>query len=432
MKRITDITKHDILDLFLNGIDIDLPFITEKVKYPYFGRMDELDFLKRLYDLNSMPSFDHRFSNAEDDIWQHTVNNDDYPYCWVFDDERFQLKNGNDEIYLRFICEIFHPEVRLENGYWKEFLAEVNKLLKHDGYELYPAEKISNRDVYYWRLYQAENEIFIPFSQRNRIAIEQRQIVFKIRRSVRNQIYQIFERHDYKVEKISETGWQYYDLVSDEVINDIKRFYPPKCFNQENQYVETNSLKDFILFTSPYCVIDAIEFFDKYCDDDDDFSAEINAIFNLNDISLKLNNGKIKGIVDSHITNSSLNSIGEAGLQELLQEANRYYEKNNLTIAVEKLWDAFERLKTYYSPILDKKKSVNRIIDDMSDNKDSFKEMFDKEFRELTTIGNNFRIRHHETTKFDIEDSRHYDYFYKRCLSLISTAIRFLNNGVAI
>ncbi|MFE4706905.1 hypothetical protein [Peribacillus simplex] len=427
MNRISEITKRDILDLFQNGIDIEEVFETKKVTYLYSGQMVELDFLKRLYDLKSMPSCDSRFSNAEDDIWQHTVNNDDYPYCWVFEDERFQLKNGNDEIYLRFICEIFHPAVRFEKGYWEDFFTEINKLLQHDGYEIYPAEKISNRDVYSWKLYQPENEIFVPFSQRNRKAIKQKQKVVKIKREARNQIYQIFKRYDYRYGKISETGWHYDVLISEEVLHDIKKFYTPKCFNKENQYVETNSLKDFVLFTSPYCVIDAIEFFDKYCKSD--FAAEINTIFNLNDISLKLKNGKIESIGVSHITNSSLASIGEAGLKELLQEANSYYEKENLKIAVEKLWDALERLKTYYSPTLDKKKSVNRITEGMSGQKEPFKVMFDKEFFDLTTIGNNFRIRHHETTKVDIEDGRHYDYFYKRCLSLITTAIQYLDNG---
>jgi len=413
--------------LFWNGIDIDEVFEKKTVTYPYFGRLEEHEFLTRLYDLKEMRSLDSRFYDAEGEIWQHTVNNDDYPNDWVFMDERFQLANGTDEIYLKFISEIFHPEVRIEKGFWKELLSEINQLLQNDGYELYPAEKISNRDIYSWRLFKPENEIFIPYSQRNGKAIKQKQIVFKIKRVARNQIYKIFERYDYQDGKISETGWQYYVLVSEEVLEDIKRFYTPKCFNKENQYVETNFLKDFILSTSPYCVIDAIEFFDKYCNSD--FTAEINAIFNLNDIPLKLNSGKFESVVDSHLTKSLLASIGEAGLKELLQEANRYYEKGNLKIAVEKLWDAFERLKTYYSPALDKRKSVNRIIDDMSGNKAPYKEMFDNEFCEITKIGNNFRIRHHETTKVDIEDERHYDYFYKRCLSLITIATRYLDNG---
>lgn len=168
MNRITEITKSDILDLFRNGLEIEDFFETKTVIYRYFGRFEEINFLKRLYDLKKMPSNDSRYINAEQDIWQHTVNNDDYPCCWVFEDERFFLRNGADETYLRFLCEIFHPAVRYEKGYWKEFLTEINKLLQNDGYELYPINKISNHDVYGWRMFQREGSaLFIPYSQRN-------------------------------------------------------------------------------------------------------------------------------------------------------------------------------------------------------------------------------------------------------------------------
>ena len=50
MKRITEITKRDILDLFRTGLDIDEFFDTKTVTYHYFGRLEELDFLKRIYD----------------------------------------------------------------------------------------------------------------------------------------------------------------------------------------------------------------------------------------------------------------------------------------------------------------------------------------------------------------------------------------------
>ena len=80
-----------------------------------------------------------------------------------------------------------------------------------------------------------------------------------------------------------------------------------------------------------------------------------------------------------------------------------------------------------YILTIDKKKSVNKIITDMSNNQQPFVDLFEKEFRELTTLGNNFRIRHHETTKIDIQDKRHYEYFYRRCLSLMSIAIQYLN-----
>lgn len=255
--------------------------------------------------------------------------------------------------------------------------------------------------------------------------IKNKQIVLKIKRNTRRQIYQIFDRYNSKVERRGETGLTFWIPITEEVIYQIGRFYVPKSY-KENQFVETNNLEEFILFTTPYSVLDAIEFFSQYCDNS--FIEEINAIFNLNDIPMKLNNGKFKYNVDSYITNNSLSSVQEVGLQELLQEANRYYEKENFKIAVEKLWDAFERLKTYYSsPKVDKKKSVNKIIDDMSGGRKPFKEMFEKEFKELTVVGNKFRIRHHETTKIDIDNDRYFDYFYKRCLTLISIAINYLD-----
>lgn len=79
----------------------------------------------------------------------------------------------------------------------------------------------------------------------------------------------------------------------------------------------------------------------------------------LNGIALKLSNGKIENTFDTQIKGITLTPIQEVGLKELLQDVAKYYDEGNLKIAVEKLWDAFERLKTYYSPTLDKKKSTN-------------------------------------------------------------------------
>ncbi|WP_312699229.1 hypothetical protein [Sedimentibacter sp.] len=427
MNRITEITKRDIMELFKNGLEIDYFFDIGIVTYRYFGRLEEIDFLKRIYDLEKMPSHDSRYKNAEIDIWKHTVNNDDYPPCWVFEDERFQLQNGSDEIYLKFICEIFHPAVRNEKGYWKEFLTEVNKLLQNDGYELYPAKKISNREVYAWRVYKPEEEgLFIPYSQRNLRDIREKKISLSINRKARNQIYKLLEKYNVVYQHTDETGWDYNVKVEEDVFNDIRQFYIPKCYNEKKQYIETDSLENFILYNSPFYVMDAIEFFERNISSDD-FEMQINAILRLNEISLKLDNGRIVSTFDNQINKNSLNDVQEVGLKELLQEAGKYYDKCNYQIAVEKLWDAFERLKTYYSPTLDKKDSSNKIVQDMGNNKQPFMELFEKEFRDITYIGNNFRIRHHETTKIDIEDERHYEYFYKRCLSLILIAIQYLD-----
>ena len=47
MNRITEITKRDILDLFQNGLEIDEFFQTRTVTYNYYGRLEEIGFLKR-------------------------------------------------------------------------------------------------------------------------------------------------------------------------------------------------------------------------------------------------------------------------------------------------------------------------------------------------------------------------------------------------
>ena len=82
-------------------------------------------------------------------------------------------------------------------------------------------------------------------------------------------------------------------------------------------------------------------------------------------------------------------------------------------------------MKTYHFT-LDKKKSAEKIINDISYENEHIKKMFDNEFKILTDIGNSYRIRHHETNKIDISKELHYKYLYKRCLALISIIIENL------
>ena len=75
MHKISDITRREILELFQYGFDVDCLFDISHETYPYYGRLNEIEFLKRLYPLDAMKSLDSRYPNAEQDIYQHTVNN---------------------------------------------------------------------------------------------------------------------------------------------------------------------------------------------------------------------------------------------------------------------------------------------------------------------------------------------------------------------
>lgn len=101
------------------------------------------------------------------------------------------------------------------------------------------------------------------------------------------------------------------------------------------------------------------------------------------------------------------------------------HDPNAARDAVEKLWDAFERLKTYYTNV-NKQDSANKIISDMAAGNEDYINLFTEEFKKLTKVGNDFRIRHHETDKIEIADIRYYDYFFNRCLSLIALAVQYL------
>ncbi|MBC1321155.1 hypothetical protein HBP70_06075 [Listeria welshimeri] len=423
LNRISKVTKHDIFDLFKIGLQRDSIFEPNKISYCYHGRLTELQFLERLYNLNDMESLDFRYNNAKEDIIQHTINNDDYLPCWVFDDERFMLENGDDERFLNFLCEVFHPEVRLERGCWTEFFNEINKLLKNDGYELYSLRKISNRDVFTWQIADTcENKLFIPYSQRNKGVVKNQK---SIRLTARKQIYHLLEKFNMTYYETDETGFNYTMSLSEIVLDEIKQFYTPKSYNNAKQYVETDSLENFVCFGSPLNVIDTIELFANNLKDNN-FEIQINQILKLNELPLRLGNRRIISNLDSQVTLQTPEFIQEVGLKELIQEAVDFYETGKVKIGVEKLWDAFERLKTYYSPTLDKKKSIEKILEDMSKGKKEFKDMYELEFRQLTKIGNDFRIRHHETTKINIDSEIDYDYFYKRCMSLLSTATQSL------
>ncbi len=121
MTKLSEVSKRDIVDLFGTGITI--PGKSKAKFISWHGRLDDVAFLKRLYNLKNMESYDHRFNNAEDDITCH-VTFQDYETNWIFSDNRFQIMDGNDEEFLGFICEVFHPAVTkhsIENEGYPEY-----------------------------------------------------------------------------------------------------------------------------------------------------------------------------------------------------------------------------------------------------------------------------------------------------------------------
>lgn len=427
MNNITEITKRDIIALFRKGYE-EYNFLgdLEVVFYPYYGQLSELEFLHKLYPLDKMISNDPRYQNAESDIWQHTINNDDWETGWIFTDDRFELLNGSDIHLLSFLCAVFHPGNRNEKGYWKEYIERINHLLYADGYELFESEKISGRSVYSWRKLTDEESAsgrFLPFSLRYKKNIDSRAINLPtISKKIRAELTRLFSQHDGTLYRSTETGYNYTISSKEAVIEDLKDYYSPKAFDVSGKYSETNDLDQFIMNNHPYCVFDAIEIFSRF-DNHSNFVDEVNLILQKGNFMYRLLGGKID-VAQNKIQTTEI--IKEVGLKELVDQATNLFNGKSVSdkqLAVEKLWDAFERMKTYYG---DKKASSERIVNDITNGNKNYTDLLDKEFRELTNLGNNYRIRHHETDKIDISDSNYYDYFFQRCFALINLTLKYL------
>lgn len=117
---------------------------------PWSGRLDDVAFLSRLFDLDELPSRDNRYKNARGDIWQHRVNNpDDWDDDWVFHDSRFNVAGGNDDLLLGFLCEMLHPVVRTDDEKRAHLAMSFNEILRPEGWELAQGQRrIGGRPVY--------------------------------------------------------------------------------------------------------------------------------------------------------------------------------------------------------------------------------------------------------------------------------------------
>jgi hypothetical protein len=100
------------------------------------GSLNDVEFLSRIYDLDKLPSHDPRYEDAKRDIRQHTVNNDDWPSDWIFEDDRLNLLHCPEDEFLRFLCEMIHPKVRPDIKKAQGLLKMFNEQLGSEGYQI--------------------------------------------------------------------------------------------------------------------------------------------------------------------------------------------------------------------------------------------------------------------------------------------------------
>lgn len=140
--------------------------------------------------------------------------------------------------------------------------------------------------------------------------------------------------------------------------------------------------------------------------------------------------------INSDLLSNIKTETSDKELNDFINGAIKRYRENDKEAALNDLWKAFERLKTYCTG-KDKKESAENLVNKLSENfqLDFVASDLDKslsrsdinfintEFNILTKIGNNCHIRHSEPTNIKLTEE-YRDYFFFRLLSLIDLCLK--------
>ena len=112
----------------------------------FHGRLEYMDFLKRVWPLDEMPSEDRRFRTATRDIATHMGFGD-------WDDShlllvRLNLSGGPDDQFLAFLEAVVHPLVVPDETEALDLVAAINRSIERDGFHLVETDRISGKAVY--------------------------------------------------------------------------------------------------------------------------------------------------------------------------------------------------------------------------------------------------------------------------------------------
>lgn len=163
----------------------------------------------------------------------------------------------------------------------------------------------------------------------------------------------------------------------------------------------------------------------------EEFRQDINRIFARNGIIFDLQqNGQIIRLAPP-ILREKLSEVifntRDNELNGILESARTKYLDPDISVrreSLEKLWDAWERIKTI-EPAKDKKQSVKRLLDKAS-SETNFRQVLEEDAIKLTAIGNQFQIRHSEVNKTPVNKSEHIDYLFQRLFAMIYLLLKSL------
>lgn len=158
------------------------------------------------------------------------------------------------------------------------------------------------------------------------------------------------------------------------------------------------------------------------------FRADVNRILARNGVAFELGeDGEIRRLLPAVLGECLVRTYFQTGdrrLDVMLEESRRKFSDPDPLIrreALERLFDAWERIKSLAD--VDKAKSVQLILGRTA-SEPAFREVLEKEARELTQVGNGHLLRHHELKQMPVIDVDHVDYLYHRLFAMVQLVIR--------
>lgn len=158
------------------------------------------------------------------------------------------------------------------------------------------------------------------------------------------------------------------------------------------------------------------------------FRERVNRILSRNKLAFELNDdGTVSRLAPPILQEALVSQIFDSGdnkLDRLLEVARKKFLDPDSTIrreALEKLWDAWERVKTLDGA--NKRDSIKALLDKAAPEPD-FRSLLESEARSLTDVGNKFHIRHSETGQIEIQTEDQVDYLFHRLFALIWLVLR--------
>lgn len=161
----------------------------------------------------------------------------------------------------------------------------------------------------------------------------------------------------------------------------------------------------------------------------EEFRATVNRIFSRNGVAFEmLSTGRIVRVLPPVLGEDlkrTLFRTGDRTLDNMLEECRAKFSERNPLVrreALERLWDAWERLKSLAGPS-DKKRSI-KIILDAAAAEPLLRARLEEEAKELTGIGNSHLIRHSEVNQVPVIDVDQVDYLFHRLFAMIQLLLR--------